>query len=86
MQRYLGTVAHCLITLALGIVGLAWIAAGFYVGREIAQAEYRYIEANGGKRYACPWYCGFLSSAWNLKSVLDWGLPMLIATGFALLA
>ena len=82
MKRYLGTVAHCLITLASGIVGFAWVAAGFYVGREIAQAEYRYIEANGGKRYACPWYCGFLPSAWNLKSVLDWGLPVAIAMGF----
>ena len=41
---------------------LFWPAA-FYLGREVAQAEYRYIEAHGGKRAACPAVLSRLRSA-----------------------
>lgn len=74
-----GTIGHCLITLALSFIHIGFLSVGFFLGREIAQAEYRYIQANGGKRYDCPWYCGMIPSAWTLKSVLDWLLPMIIA-------
>ncbi len=84
IKQYLGTLSHCLITLAICLTGYWWLAPSFYVGREIAQAEYRYIQAHGGKRYDCPWYCGFLPSAWTVKSILDWCLPMLIAVAYAL--
>ncbi len=63
---------------------LFWPVA-FYLGREHAQAEYRYIEAHGGHRADCPWWCGFAPSAWTLKGLLDFLLPLAVATVFALL-
>ena len=63
---------------------LFWPAA-FYLGREVAQAEYRYIEAHGGKRAACPWWCGFLPSAWTAKGMLDWLLPLAACSACAVL-
>lgn len=78
---------HALITLVwcLGCVllGAPWAmlfwAPAFYLGREIAQAEYRYIESHGGKRKDCPWWCGFVPSAWTLKGLLDFLLPLAAA-------
>jgi len=65
------------------VLGLPWPfffwASAFYFGREHAQAEYRYIESHGGKRAACPWYCGLLPSAWTAKGMLDWLLPLAVA-------
>ena len=85
-SQYLGTAGHCAATFVCGIFGLAWLGAAFYVGREVAQAEYRYIEAHGGKRDECPWYCGLLPSAWTVKGMLDWMLPVLIAIAFTLVS
>ena len=69
---------------AILIVGeslhLPFLGACFFLGREIAQAEYRYIESHGGKRSECPWYCGFLLESWNTKAVLDWLVPMIISS------
>ena len=75
---------HALISLGfcalLLLAGAPWPClfwpAAFYLGREVAQAEYRWIEAHGGKRANCPWWCGFLPGAWNAKSLLDWLLPL----------
>ena len=42
-----------------------WAAAAagsaFFLGRELAQAEYRYIKANGGSRYSTPLWPGIAS-------------------------
>ena len=79
---------HALITLALAalasIVGLhaevAAMSAAFYCGREHAQAEYRAIKSfYDGKRDNAPWWCGFESRAWNMKSIIDWVGPLLVA-------
>lgn len=61
--------AHALVALALQIaVGLAcgnWWAGGLlgaalFIGREHAQAEYRWIESFGlGRRANMPWWGGF---------------------------
>jgi hypothetical protein len=52
-------------------------AAGFYLGREIAQAEYRVIQTYyGGRRSKMPWYGGFERRAWDVKSILDFVLPI----------
>ena len=63
-------------------LGLGWEAcfwsASFYFGRELAQSEYRYIQAHGGKRADVPWYCGLIPSAWTAKSVLDCLLPWVV--------
>lgn len=73
-----------LTQLLIGFITGDWLAATlvpvfFYIGREITQAEYRVIEQFYGKiRSNAPWYCGFELRAWNLKSVLDFVLPLLI--------
>lgn len=81
MKGWCGTLGHVLVTLILGIIQpeLSIASAVFYFSREIAQAEYRYIETHGGFRYECPWYCGFLPESWTLKAMLDWLLPVCVA-------
>ena len=54
----------------------ALFAIGYYLGREMAQAEYRLInEYYAGKRRYMPWWGAFQLRAWDRKSVLDWVLP-----------
>ena len=85
---------HALLTLAFCVpcllLGLSWPVffwpAMFYLGREIAQAEYRYIEAHGGHRADCPKFCGFTPSAWTTKSLLDCLLPFAVSLCCALAA
>jgi len=51
------------------------------LGREHAQAEYRVIQTYyGGKRANMPWYGGFERRAWNVKSILDFVLPIVATT------
>lgn len=57
-----------------------WLGAAFaiayYLGREMAQAEYRIIQSRyAGKRANMPWWGGFQRKAWNRDAVLDWLLP-----------
>lgn len=80
-KGWAGTAGHVAVTLvaALAATWAGWLAAVAFLAREITQAEYRYIEAHGGKRYACPWYSGFLPESWTLKAVLDWLLPVCVA-------
>jgi hypothetical protein len=85
LYKYRGTLAHCAISFVFCISGLGWYAVLFFVGRELAQAEYRYIATYGGKRADCPWYCGFLLESWTLKGFLDWLLPVMIAVVYSLL-
>lgn len=70
----------CIACLALGLPWpfYFWPAAS-YVGREVAQAEHRYIGSHGGKRSLCPWWCGFAPSAWTLKGLLDFLLPLAVS-------
>jgi hypothetical protein len=79
--------------LFMAIIGLltgnwfagACVGSAFFVGREHAQAEYRVIEHfYEGKRANAPWYGGFERRAWNLKSILDFVLPI-AATAIALI-
>jgi hypothetical protein len=52
---------------------------GFYVGREIAQAEYRWIEHYGnGLRANMPWYGPFDPRVWHkLDAWIDWLGPLI---------
>lgn len=60
--------------------------AGFYVGREVAQAEYRYIEAYcKGKRANMPTFAVFSPKAWTLKGILDWLLPCIVVVAAIIL-
>ena len=84
---------HALLALGTCVIivltGLNWAAcfwsAAFYLGRELAQAEYRYIEAHGKKRANCPWYCGLCPSAWTSKSVIDCLLPWVVCLAAAII-
>jgi hypothetical protein len=63
----------------------AAVMSALYMGREHAQAEYRWIEKYGlGLRANMPWYGGFTSRAWTRKSMLDWVLPLLATVALAL--
>jgi hypothetical protein len=59
----------------------ALFAIGYYLGREMAQAEYRVIQTYyGSKRADMPWWGAFQRRAWDTKAVLDWVLPSLAVT------
>lgn len=86
---------HALIALLIQtVVGYAtgnwWagvVVAMFYVGREHAQAEYRWIERFGFRRRAnMPWWGGFDPKVWNLKSLTDWSIPLSATTAIAVIA
>jgi hypothetical protein len=83
--------AYALLFMAIvGLLTRNWFAgacfgSAFFVGREHAQAEYRVIEKfYEGKRANMPWYGGFERRAWDVKSILDFVLPI-AATAIALL-
>lgn len=80
MIHALLTAVWCLACVLLGAPWpcLFWPPA-FYMGREEAQAEQRYIDNHGGHRDKCPWYCGLLPQSWTLKGLLDWLLPFGVA-------
>jgi len=62
----------------------ALFAIGYYLGREMAQAEYRLIQKHyGGKRANMPWWGAFQRRAWDQKSVLDVLLPSLAVIAVA---
>jgi len=67
--------------------GTALFFSAWYIGREIAQAEYRYIERRGsGVRSNMPWWKGLDVGHWTMKSVVDALLPAIVGFGLAWLA
>lgn len=78
--------AHILIAvfiqLLFGITTHRWwlgaIAGSmFFMGREITQAEYRWIAAYGyGRRANMSWWGGFDPIVWNFKSLSDMLFPI----------
>lgn len=86
--------SHSIIVLSIQVVvwfltGSWWhgaVAGSFYfIGREIAQAEYRTIEKNyNRKRATAPWWCGFEPRVWTRKGMLDWVVPTAVTVSTAL--
>lgn len=83
------TVSHPLIALAvqalIGLLACNWwvgaaFGAAFFIGREIAQAEYRWIETYGqGLRANMPWWGPFDPRVWRkVDAWLDWAAPTAI--------
>jgi hypothetical protein len=79
--------AYALLFMAIiGLLTGNWLAgacfgSAFFLGREHAQSEYRVIQKYyDGKRANMPWYGGFEIRVWNLKSILDFGLPIIVTT------
>lgn len=85
---------HALVALAVqALVGLStgrwWtgaaLASGYFIGREVAQAEYRWIEVYGaGLRANMPWWAVFDARVWpKPDQTVDWLGPVLTTCGLA---
>ena len=62
------------------VAGAIW----FFIGRELAQAEYRWIEHYGsGLRANMKWYSAFEPKVWDLHSFW-WNLVLPILVAFSL--
>jgi hypothetical protein len=83
-----GLVEHALVALVIqaliGItIGRWWVGAaltsGYFIGREVAQAEYRWIEQFGrGLRANMPWDAVFDPRVWQTADqTADWLGPVL---------
>lgn len=84
LSKYIGTAGHTLATIAAMIaadmLGYSAVIAGaltvaYWLGREMAQAEYRYMSMHRTNRAEAPWWMSVHPAAWDIKSVLDWALP-----------
>ena len=86
----LSPLGHAAIAVAvqclLGVLFGMWAAGGaigcmWFIAREHTQAEYRWIAQFGaGKRANMPWWGGFDWRVWNMPSLLDWLVPVLVCT------
>lgn len=86
---------HALIAVAVqllfGLFGYWWAGAlpgaFYYVGREIAQAEYRWIDQFGnGKRANMPWWGGFDKRVWKTDAIADLLCPVVAVVTVASLS
>lgn len=86
--------SHILIAMAIQgmvflVLGSWWAGAAaavfFFAGREIAQAEYRWIEANGGLRKLMPMWQGLDVRAWSGHSRAGVLLPLVAVCAAAAL-
>lgn len=87
------TVIALLVQALIGLSTKNWwagaaIATGYFLGREFAQAEYRWIEQFGsGLRANLPWWGAFDPKVWTtLDQLTDWLGPLISTTCVALLA
>ena len=78
---------------AIGLLTGNWwsgaaLASGYFVGREIAQAEYRWIETYGhGLRENLPWWGWAALRVWTkLDQWLDWIGPVVVTVAVAAIA
>lgn len=88
---------HSLIAAAIqtfiGILTGRWWVGGalpscYFIGRELAQAEYRWIEELGtGQRVDMPWHAAFDPRVWqNADQVADCLGPAILSLTIALIA
>ena len=94
MSKYIGTISHVLITIAAMIaadlLGYSAVIAGaltvaYWLGREMAQAEERYMSMHRTNRAGSPWWMAFKREAWTAKGLLDWALPAGAVVAYSLL-
>lgn len=75
-----------------GLTGKWWaggmLASGYFIGREVAQAEYRWIEQFGtGLRADMPWHAAFDPRVWQTTDqIADWLGPVIVTALIAWLA
>ena len=77
-------IIFCLIILVFRFPAFATLWPGvFYISREFAQAEYRYVLKHCHGSFAhMPTFAGFYPEVWNTKSILDWVLPTIVSLAF----
>ena len=78
-----GTIAVACQLIVWGVFANPWLggllACTWWVAREHTQAEYRWIATFGsGKRSNMPRWGGFDIRVWNLPSVLDFIVPVVL--------
>lgn len=78
---------------ALGLSTGNWwagaaLGSAYFIGREVAQAEYRWIEIYGGGRRAnMPWWARFDLRVWpKFDQWFDWIGPVLVTCAAAYVA
>ncbi|WP_443025359.1 hypothetical protein [Sphingomonas sp. RB3P16] len=78
------------IQIAIGLLTRNWwagaiLASGYFIGREVAQAEYRWIEQFGhGLRAKLPWWGAFDARVWpKLDQWADWIGPLVVTLPLA---
>jgi len=94
MESLFGHIAFAVILqICFALVLRSWAAgaatgSAWVVSREIAQAEYRWIEQYGdGLRANMPWWGGLDYRVWqHLDPWLDWILPCAATVAIAMLA
>lgn len=75
-----------------GLTGQWWaggmLPSGYFIGREAAQAEYRWMEQFGtGLRADMPWHAAFDPRVWQTPDqIADWLGPVIITAVIAWLA
>jgi hypothetical protein len=79
-----------LIQAVIGLTTRNWwagaaLASGYFLGREVAQAEYRWIEQFGeGLRANLPWWGALDSQVWvKPDQTADWLGPILVTSAVA---
>ena len=71
MQLLEHAIAALAIQIAIGLARRNWwagalLACGYFIGRELAQAEYRWIEQFGvGLRANAPWWAALDPKVWT---------------------
>lgn len=83
--------AAALIQILIGLLTGKWWAGGalptgYFIGREMAQAEYRWIEQLGtGLRADMPWNAAFDPRVWRTADqTADWLGPLIVTLAIAL--
>ena len=75
------------LQIAIGLVTRNWwagalLACGYFIGRELAQAEYRWIEQFGaGLRANAPWWAALDPKVWTKADQIADLLGPIVATG-----
>lgn len=87
------TIIALFVQLSIGMLTRNWWAAGaiptaYLIGREFAQAEYRWIEQFGdGMRANMPWWGPFDPQVWTkADQLIDWLGPLVATALVALIA
>lgn len=74
------------------LTGDWWVGAAagafFFLGREHAQVEYKYIKQSSGRRHEtpiAPELAAFNPGLWSRDAILDFAIPVVGVVGVALL-